>query len=152
MATQALKYQMESIISSVTGVDSSIFNDFEFQVGVTPFTSLYIPFAVVVGYCIGIPLLQHYMEGRPAPPLKYILIVHNVALSVVSLFIAIFLIITLLDIKYENNYNFYPEIFCSLNHQTQTGSLQFIYYVNYLLKYYELYVLFCLIFRFFHYT
>jgi len=138
MATQALKSQMESIVSTVTGVDPSIFNDFEFQVGVTPFTSLYIPFTVVVGYCIGIPLLQHYMKGREAPPLKYILIVHNVGLSVVSLFMAIFLITTLLNIKYTNDFNFYPEIFCSLNHQTQTGTLQFIYYINYLLKYYEL--------------
>merc|ERR1712244_219300 len=55
-----------------------------------------------------------------------------------SLFTAIYLIVTLLTIKQENNYPFYPNIFCALNHFEQMGQLQFIYYVNYLLKYYEL--------------
>ena len=132
-----VRQQMEGIITMITGVEQSTIDNFEFQVGKTPLTSIQYPFATVVFYCIGIPLLQRFMKGRASPPLKFILIVHNVFLSITSFFIAIYLIVTLLTIKHENNYNFYPNIFCALNHFEQVGQLQFIYYVNYLLKFYE---------------
>merc|ERR1712154_491675 len=49
-----------------------------------------------------------------------------------------FLVVTLLSIKHDNDYPFYPNIFCAISHHQQIGTLQLIYYVNYLLKYYEL--------------
>jgi len=128
---------MEDVILYITGFDKSIINEFEFKVGTTPFTSIHFPLFTVILYCIGIPLLQQFMKTRTSPPLKFILIIHNIFLSVTSLFMAIYLIVTLMDIKTENNYGF-SQIFCALNHYEQSGSLQFIYYINYLLKYYEL--------------
>merc|ERR1719277_739072 len=133
-----VRHQMESIITAITGIQQSTIDNFEFQVGTTPLTSIQYTFVTVLLYCIGIPLLQRLMKGRGSPPLKYILIVHNIFLSVVSLFLATYMIVTLLTIKQQNNYQFFPTIFCALNHFEQVGRLQFIYYVNYLLKYYEL--------------
>lgn len=129
---------MQSTISAITGLDESIFDTFEFQPGVTPISSIYFPLITVLVYCVGIPSLQYFMKGHSAPPLKYILIVHNVFLSIMSFFLAVFLCVTLLSIKTENDFTFFPAIFCGLNHHHQIGTLQFIYYVNYLLKYYEL--------------
>merc|ERR1712212_1245685 len=52
--------------------------------------------------------------------------------------VTIFLIATLMSIAHEKDYSFYPTLFCALNHHEQRGTLSFIYYVNHLLKYYEL--------------
>eukprot|EP00483_Globobulimina_turgida_P002042 UN02044 len=128
---------MQGIVTSITGLDASYITEFEFQVGSTPMTSIQFPFTTVVLYCIGIPLLQNFMKNRQIPALKYILIVHNVFLAVTSMFMAVFLIASLLAIKRSHNYNV-STMFCALNHYEQTGHLQFIFYVNHLLKYYEL--------------
>eukprot|EP01083_Nonionella_stella_P294882 1002221_1 len=133
----AIRDEMQSIITTVTGLESSYITEFEFQVGKIPMTSLRFPLITVLLYCIFIPLLQNYMKGRSAPPLKYILIIHNIFLSSISFFLAIFLIVSLLSISQQYNYGF-TTVFCALNHYEQTGHLQFIYYVNHLLKYYEL--------------
>mmetsp|Transcript_10511 Transcript_10511/g.15790 ORF Transcript_10511/g.15790 Transcript_10511/m.15790 type:complete len:288 (+) Transcript_10511:39-902(+) len=138
MTAQSLQSQVQVMLVSLTGLDESIFDTFEFRVGVTPMTHIYFPFLTVLVYCIGIPTLQHFMRGREAPPLKYILLVHNIFLSVGSFLLLAFLIVTIASIKSQLGYNLYPEIFCGIGHNNQRGTLQFIYYVNYLFKYYEL--------------
>jgi len=99
---------------------------------------LHYPLGTVLTYCCLIPALQYVMRNRTAPPLKWVLIVHNIFLCAASLFLAVFLIATLMSIAHEKDYALYPTIFCALNHHEQRGTLSFIYYVNHLLKYYEL--------------
>ena len=58
-------------------------------------------------------------------------------LSIISGFLLLFLISTLLSFIEEKDYSYF-RVYCALNHFEQKGTLTFIYYVNYLLKYYEL--------------
>ena len=76
------------------------------------------------------------MKGRKSPPLKWILVFHNLFLSFASAFLAFLLIVQLVSFS-EQGYSFIPRIVCGLNHYEQQGTLTFLYYVNYLLKYYE---------------
>eukprot|EP01083_Nonionella_stella_P112619 331515_1 len=136
MATN-LRDAMQWVITMVTGLDTSYIDTFEFRVGRAPFSTIQWPLTTVILYCVGIPILQNCMKGRTPPPLKWILVVHNIFLSATSLFMAIYLIASLRSVQQQSNYTFMT-VFCALNHMEQTGALQFIYYVNYLLKYYEL--------------
>merc|ERR1712154_556871 len=86
---------------------------------------------------IGIPLLQRFMQDKKSPNLKWILIFHNLFLSVSSFFMAIFLLSTVLSFLSLNGYSLH-QVYCSLNHHDQQGTLTLLYYINYLLKYYEL--------------
>lgn len=136
-----VRRQIENFLASsvgpILGFDKSIFTEFEFASGVTPFTHVNYPLFTVICYCIGIPLLERIMKGRKSPPLKYILVLHNLFLSAISAFVAIFMISVLLSFMEEKNYNLF-HIYCSLTHFDQKGSLTLIYYINHLLKYYEL--------------
>ena len=137
MSALALRLQMEGFVASTFGVDPSTFRTFEFQVDTTPLSSLHFPLVTVLLYCLFIPALQYVMRSRNTPPLKWLLIVHNIFLCAASLFLAVFLIATLMSIAHEKDYALYPTMFCALSHREQRGTLSFIYYVNHLLKYYE---------------
>jgi hypothetical protein len=132
-----LRKAFESFLTNAFGLDPSIWTDFEFIVGTTPLSNIYFPLITITLYCIGIPSLQSLMKNRSEPSLKLILIVHNLLLSVASLFLALFLIIAVLSVKAERNYTAL-QTFCAMNHYDQQGTLTLIYYVNYLFKYYEL--------------
>ena len=132
----SLRGEIEHFLITKLGVNEYYFTDFEFVVGVTPLSSIYYPLCTVLIYCIGVPLLQDYMINRKSPSLKYILIFHNLFLSLISLFMSIFLFSTILSYSYKYTYH---EIFCSLSHHNQKGTLTLIYFVNYILKYYELF-------------
>jgi hypothetical protein len=54
-----------------------------------------------------------------------------------SSFVAYLMILQLLSIKEEKSYSDFT-IFCGLSHHDQKGLLTLLYYVNHLLKYYEL--------------
>lgn len=132
----ALQKPALDMVVQVTGIDPIIFKEFEFRVDDTRLTSIHYPLVSVVLYCIGIPLLQNFMKGRKSPPLKWILVVHNLFLSFASAFLA-FLMITQLMSFHEQGFDYFPKIFCGLNHYEQQGSMTLFYYVNYCLKYYE---------------
>ena len=135
----ALRKDIEQflITSPITLIDESTFTDFTFQVGSTPLTHIMYPITVIGCYCIGIPLLQRFMKGRSSPPLKFILIVHNIFLSLISGALLLFLCSTLWSFVEDKDYGYFT-VYCRLNYEDQKGTLTFIYYVNYLLKYYEL--------------
>jgi len=137
MALLPARLAIEDSIASLGIVDKSVFTDFEFHVGTTPLSDIWYPATTMLAYCIGIPLLAWFMRGRSSPPLKLVLIVHNVFLSAISGFLLVYLLSVLWSMKQEDNLSYF-QIYCSLSHHDQRGSLTFIYYVNYLLKYYEL--------------
>merc|ERR1719361_945868 len=130
---------MATVVSGnlIPGIDESTFTTFEFHVGHTPLSSIKFPLTTVATYCIGIPLLQRFMKNRESPPLKLLLIVHNVFLSIISGLLLFFLCATLWSFVEEKDYG-YHRVYCQLNCEDQLGTLQFIYYINHLLKYYEL--------------
>ena len=139
MAVLPARGKLEDYIVSlgIPGVSRSTFTDFEFHVGQTPLSDLAFPLTTVVIYCIGIPLLQRFMKNRKSPPLKLILIIHNIFLSLISGFLLIFLLSTLWSFIDNENYSYF-RVYCQLTHYEQQGTLTFIFYINYLLKYYEL--------------
>ena len=139
MAAQELRDRIIELIALVLGRDASFINTFEFRVETTPISDIAFPFVTVVAFCVCIPGLQYLMQRRSSPPLKYLIFCHNVVLCVASARLAFFLMLTLYA-KHESAPSEYGafRIFCGLSYQDQQGALIFIYYVNYLLKYYEL--------------
>ena len=149
MAVLALRTKMEEITLYILGMERNDLENFEFIVNETPITSLNIPLITVISYCILIPILQNFMSKRSSPPLKYILIIHNIFLMFISLFLSIFLFVTILSFHTTKGYPLFVRIICGLNHFEQQGTLTLIYYINYLLKYYE--VLYLYLYNFYIY-
>ena len=125
------------IASPIPYIDESTFTDFEFHVGHTTLSSIHYPLTVIACFCIGIPLLERFMKNRESPPLKLLLIVHNLFLSVISGLLLLFLCATLSSLMEEKDFGYF-HVYCQLNCEDQKGTLTFIYYINHLLKYYEL--------------
>eukprot|EP01084_Bolivina_argentea_P240691 404261_1 len=133
-----LRKQFEFFLTHKVGIDEDYFTDFEFRVGTTPLSNVYWPFLTILLYCIVIPSLQRFMKDRkPVQGLKWPLVIHNTFLSSISCFLCIFLLATTLSLRTSHSYT-YHQVFCALNHNDQRGTLTLIFYVNYLLKYYEL--------------
>merc|ERR1712228_493903 len=136
---QILRDQIISIISNVIGQPTSFITEFEFRVETTPISNIAYPLTTVIAFCIGIPLLQYFMRDRVSPPLKYLILFHNLFLSFASAFLAFFLMLTIYSKHEQSPTEYTPfRLFCGLDYYDQRGTLTFIYYVNYLLKYYEL--------------
>ena len=136
---EALRDQMISTIATTLDVPTTYITEFTFQVETTPLSRISCPAIAVIVFCIGIPLLQWFMRDRISPPLKYLILFHNVFLCVASASLAFFMMVTLYSFHESNPNEYGPfRIFCGLNWYDQRGTLTFIYYVNYLLKYYEL--------------
>ena len=137
----ARKDVLTLIFDKILGYDNELknyyLNDFEFKSYVTPFASFEWPLITVLLYCIIIPSLKRFMENRKSPPIKLLLIIHNLFLSLISAFVAFLLITILIEFSYVNKYD-YMHIYCNLNFYDQKGLLTLLYYINYLLKYYEL--------------
>eukprot|EP01084_Bolivina_argentea_P280639 479965_1 len=112
-----LRQKIEVLLMNTFHIDQYYFTEFEFKVGSTWFSSIYYPFFMILFYCIGIPALQRFMKNKKSPPLKWVLIVHNLFLSGISFFLLIFLsssVLSYLSINYS-----YHQVFCSLNHHDQ---------------------------------
>ena len=106
------------------------------------------------------------MRGRKSPPLKLILVAHNLFLSVISAGMVFLIGASLMSLWEQNpqwdfktvryahhGYQLYhliiivcvcvcvlceiTQLVTSPNHYDQRGTLSFLYYVNHLLKYYE---------------
>lgn len=120
---------------SMNGINERVYTEFEFHNKLL-FSQIYYPISTIAFYIIFIPFLQNFMKTRKAPPLKWILFIHNIFLSVVSTFMAMFLFLTILEFSTEKKYDYW-HIYCKLNEFDQKGTLTFIYYCNYILKYYE---------------
>jgi len=128
--------QIIEALEKYVGVPSSLFKEFIFVAGETPLSSIQYPLLTTFAYCVGIPMLQKFMENRKDPPLKIILVFHNLFLTLASAFVAFMMILALMSFQ-EKGYS--PKhIYCSLSYYDQKGTLTLLYYVNYLLKYYEL--------------
>ena len=140
MAASQLRDFFVRSICQITGLEPSYITDeFQFKVGTTPLSPIGYPFVAVIAFCIGIPWLQHFMRHRESPPLKYLIVIHNLFLCISSLLLALFLMSTLYAM-HESNPDEYGafRIYCHLTVSDQRGTLTFIYYVNHLVKYYEL--------------
>eukprot|EP01084_Bolivina_argentea_P256877 432659_1 len=140
MAT--LRKLLEDYTSDYLGVDRSTWTDFEYHADVESpntiiSTDLTLPVSVVTLYCIGIPLLQMIMKNRDPIPCKYILFIHNIVLSVLSLYLFLFMFSSALSYNTLSNKSYYY-IFCALTKPEQRGTLNWCYYINLLVKYYEL--------------
>merc|ERR1719150_2320318 len=121
------------------GVEPSFITEFQFEVGTTPLSHISYPFTAVIGFCIFIPSLAHFMRNRDSPPLKYLILFHNLFLSISSGALALFLMVTMWSFRESDSdkYDWF-RLYCGLDYMDQRGALTFIYYVNHLLKYYEL--------------
>eukprot|EP01084_Bolivina_argentea_P037381 69143_1 len=134
-----LRDGIESAFIGITGMDEDYLESFEFSVGTTQFTGLQWPVIVVTLFCIGIPFLEKVMTRRESPPIRYLILFHNLFLSFSSALLAFYLILNLYLYHSEPfNYSFKWKLFCGLDYYDQKGRLTLIYYINYLLKYYEL--------------
>jgi len=76
------------------------------------------------------------MANRKGPPLKFILVFHNLILTFLSGLLAFLILIEVLRFR-EKGYSLF-HIYCGLHHRDQKGLLMFLCYLNHLLKYYEL--------------
>lgn len=139
MAAQQLRDSIIEQIAAVLNVPPSYIHEFEFRVEHTPLSHIAYPFVAMLVFCVGIPWLAHFMRHRESPPLKYLILLHNLFLCVASGALALFMMITLYAFRESDpaKYDAF-RIYCGLNWYDQRGALTFIYYVNYLLKYYEL--------------
>ena len=132
-----INYIMDDILKLNDIQKDYYMNSFQFKSEKTFLGSIKNPLMTVLLYCICIPLLQYFMKNKKSANIKYILIVHNLFLSLISAFVAFVLIATILEFRYVNGYNIF-RLYCGLNIYDQNGLLTLIYYINYLLKYYEL--------------
>jgi len=136
---QVLRDSIISMVAATLNQPTSFITEFVFKVETTSLSHIGYPLTSVILFCFGIPLIQNFMKNRVSPPLKYLILFHNIFLCVASAFLAFFMMVTLYSF-YEHNPSEYGafRIFCGLNFEDQRGTLTFIYYINYLLKYYEL--------------
>ena len=138
-----LRKLMEDYTTKYFGVDPSTWTDFEYNKTTTNpntiiSTDITIPLCAVTLYCISLPLLQIFMKNRKAPNVKYILFIHNIFLSLMSLYLTLFMTSTVLSYTEIPTNKSYYYIFCQLTVSEQNGTLNWLYYINLLVKYYEL--------------
>ncbi|GAM22684.1 hypothetical protein SAMD00019534_058590 [Acytostelium subglobosum LB1] len=117
-------------IHSVDDVVQTIQN-FRWEAGVTPFSSIWSPIIGSLGYLVVIYLLQVYMKNRKEVKLHYICLAHNLFLSLLSLVMLLGVMVPL----------FITEIPQGLYHMVcapkTDGTVSFFYYIFYLSKVYE---------------
>eukprot|EP00483_Globobulimina_turgida_P012615 UN12638 len=111
-------------IAYVLGEPTTFITEFEFKVETTALSHIAYPLTTVIVFCIGIPMLQYFMRDRVSPPLKNLILFHNIFLCVASASLAFFLMVTLYSF-YEKSPNEYmpSRIFCGLNFYDQKGAL-----------------------------
>lgn len=96
-------------------------------------SSPWVPAFTVVAYLAAIPLLQRFMSNRKPLSILPLVVVHNMLLAAGS-FVLLFLIGFSLYERHESA----GETFCDPSNSTNYGMLPFLYYVNYIVKFYEL--------------
>jgi len=120
----------EQAYALVTGKNP---NDFAFTQGVTPLSTRYEVVIACITYFATIFGGQLLMKNRPNIKLNFIFQVHNFLLTSSSLALLILFTEQLIPIVFRNG------IFYSVCHDDAwTQRLELLYYLNYLVKYWEL--------------
>jgi len=109
-------------------------DNFQFVVGVTPFSSFSTVVAAVCLYLVFIMLLQQYMTHREPVKLKSILAIHNLSLSGFSL-VSLAAICYYVLPMWRTHGTF--EMVCDPSGRLSKGPVVFWYYVFFLSKVYE---------------
>eukprot|EP00184_Porphyridium_aerugineum_P006000 CAMPEP_0184693166 /NCGR_PEP_ID=MMETSP0313-20130426/1446_1 /TAXON_ID=2792 /ORGANISM="Porphyridium aerugineum, Strain SAG 1380-2" /LENGTH=270 /DNA_ID=CAMNT_0027151157 /DNA_START=143 /DNA_END=955 /DNA_ORIENTATION=+ len=124
---------LQSVMQAVHPYMQQI-NAFRFIKGETPFSGYLEPWATVVLYYITLRVLQQFMKNRKAYEFRAFLFVHNMLLSIGSLILFVALVYVLAEKSQVFNLR---QMICAPSMHFD-GRLQFIYYINYFFKYYEL--------------
>eukprot|EP01133_Synstelium_polycarpum_P009124 gene9124-10700_t len=106
-------------------------NNFKWETGVTPFSSVYSPALATIAYLAIVFGLQSYMTNRKEFKLHWLCVVHNLFLSLLSLTMLVGIVVPL--IRNPASTSLYAAA-CTLN---TAGQMDFWYYVFYLSKVYE---------------
>eukprot|EP01084_Bolivina_argentea_P124697 220958_1 len=95
-----IRRTFEHLTTKYFGVDESTWSDFEYNGrrsdGIIS-TNVIYPLTTVILYCVSIPLLQLFMKNRKPFNLKWILLIHNLALSLISTYLTIFYVSTVIS-------------------------------------------------------
>lgn len=125
---------MGSVLAALT---PTFVQDFRFVQDETWFSSIWTPIVTVPLYLIILELIKRHVASRGKPyQLQTVVIVHNSMLSIVSAvtFIAMASELTTLI----GNHGF-VDVFCDPQGQHTHGRIYFLYYLNYILKFVELF-------------
>jgi len=99
-----------------------------------PFSSFEGTVAWTIAYLVGVFSLQHFMKSQKPVNLKSIMIVHNGLLTVFSLILLLLIIENLIPVWQRGLWY----SLCTAEQYPNFFNLQFLYYINYVFKYYEL--------------
>jgi len=99
-----------------------------------PFSAIEVTIGWTIGYLVTVYSLQHIMKDRKPINLKSIMIVHNGLLSFFSLALLVLVIENLIPLWRQGL--FYS--LCTFEKYPTFYNLHFLYYINYVFKFYEL--------------
>ncbi|CAG8726101.1 5379_t:CDS:2 [Funneliformis mosseae] len=116
--------------SLVTGKNP---NDFAFTEGVTPLSTRYEVVIACITYFAIVFGGQVFMKNRTVIKLRFIFQVHNLLLTLSSLALLILFAEQLIPIVFRNGI-----FYAVCNNDAWTQRLELLYYLNYLVKYWEL--------------
>jgi len=102
--------------------------------GTTPLSTTPVVLGICIGYLITIFSIQYYMKNRPPFSMKTLVILHNYFLSGLSLVLLILIWETVLPKLFKNG----PIYSVCSEEMFSDRKLELLYYLNYLVKYYEL--------------
>lgn len=108
--------------------------NFQYSPGSVPLSSLPVPIIVTFAFLVALGLGKAFMRDRQPFELKWLLAGHNLLLSVVSGVSLLLLHCRVWPRLMEHGWHY---VLCDWE-MYNDGLLQFLYYVNMLLKYYEL--------------
>lgn len=112
----------------------SYYHNFRFIPGKTWFASAWTPVFAISAYLATLAVLKKWIAHRGPFNLKKILIVHNLTLSIASGVLLVALVSHVLTLT--KKYTFF-DVICDEGIQLNYGLHYFLYYLNYLSKYYE---------------
>lgn len=108
-------------------------NNFAYTEGITPFATKYEVVIAIITYFAVIFGGQQFMKNYPPISLKFIFQLHNLLLTLCSLVLLILFAEQLIPVLLRNG------VFYSVcNTDAWTQRLELLYYINYLVKYWEL--------------
>ncbi|KNB43456.1 fatty acid elongase [Blastocystis sp. subtype 4] len=119
--------------TGVVGYLQSFDSSFRYQRGVTPLTSSSAVASIILGYVFSLPLLQWLMRDRKPIAFPSVITVHNLFLMMASAILACGISIFVFKDMYLHGFH---HSVCSAEVH-DNPYLHLIYYLNYLLKYYE---------------
>jgi fatty acid elongase 3 len=122
--------------STVKWQDMWTIEEFDWEVGKTPFSHVQIPILIAIVYLITVYSLQSLMRDKKPYSLKWISLVHNAFLSALSLVMFLGACYGAI-LKYKNQ-GFWGGLVCEQMKDPIKGPLFYWSYIFYLSKFYEL--------------